>query len=161
MILGTDPGLTGALVLLAKDGERIIRCWDMPTAVTGKTRSVNAPLLADLIREAIELSDQQGERLQAVVERVASRPGQGIASSFNFGMGFGTLLGALGALDVRISLVTPPQWKKRAGLTGKEKDAGRTAALALWPESSELFQRVKDQGRADAALIGFHGRPTD
>jgi hypothetical protein len=48
MILGIDPGLSGALVLLSHDGERVMHLADMPTTVGSQgKRSVNGPLLAD------------------------------------------------------------------------------------------------------------------
>ena len=99
MILGIDPGLDGALVLLAKDGEAISLVRDMPTTTGGQgKRAVNGPLLADAIREAITASEDAGERLEAVVEAVGARPGQGVTSMFSFGLGYGTLLGVLAAL---------------------------------------------------------------
>jgi crossover junction endodeoxyribonuclease RuvC len=157
MILGIDPGLDGALVLLADDGEAIHMVHDMPTATSGQgKRAVSGALLADVIREALAAS--QGERLEAVVEQVGARPGQGVTSMFSFGQGFGTLLGVLAALGVRHRLVTPASWKRQAKLTGQDKDAARALALKLWPERSSDFQRKADVGRADAALIGFFGR---
>ncbi|MBF0255892.1 MAG: hypothetical protein HQL47_05400 [Gammaproteobacteria bacterium] len=157
MNLGIDPGLGGAAMLITSDGEEIIRCWDMPTTTSGKARTVNAALLADQIKEAIEVSNQHGERLQAILEAVHAMPGQGVTSMFNFGVSFGVVQGVLAALEVRTSLITPATWKKRAGLTGKPKDACRGLACSLWPEQAGLFARVKDQGRADAALIAFFG----
>lgn len=159
MILGIDPGLDGALALLAKDGERIHLLADMPTTTArqGK-RAVDGALLADVVREAMTASQAEGERLQAVVEKVGAMPGQGVSSMFAFGQGFGTLLGVLAALGVRYRLVTPATWKKSAKLIGQEKDAARQLALRLWPERSSDFQRKADVGRADAALIGYFGR---
>ena len=159
MILGIDPGLDGALVLLAKDGEAISLVRDMPTTTGGQgKRAVNGPLLADAIREAITASEDAGERLEAVVEAVGARPGQGVTSMFSFGLGYGTLLGVLAALGVRHRLVTPAAWKRLAKLTHQDKDAARQLALRLWPERAQDFGRKGDVGRADAALIGYFGR---
>ena len=160
MYLGIDPGLDGALALLAKDGERIHLLADMPTTTArqGK-RAVDGALLADVVREAMTASQAEGDgRLEAVVEKVGAMPGQGVSSMFAFGQGFGTLLGVLAALGVRYRLVTPVTWKKSAKLIGQEKDSARQLALRLWPERSGDFQRKADVGRADAALIGYFGR---
>lgn len=159
MILGIDPGLDGALVLLDDDGEQIALLADMPTTANGQgKRAVNGPLLADVVREALAASDVAGTRLEAVVEAVGARPGQGVTSMFSFGQSFGTLLGVLAALGVRHRLVTPAAWKRQAKLTGQDKDAARQLALRLWPERSGDFQRKGDVGRADASLIAFFGR---
>jgi crossover junction endodeoxyribonuclease RuvC len=42
---------------------------------------------------------------------------------------------------------------------GKEgaKDAARAEAIRRWPSHASLFARVKDDGRAEAALIGVAG----
>lgn len=159
MIMGIDPGLDGALVLLARDGDRIHLLADMPTTTGGQgKRAVDAALLADVVKEAMTASQDAGERLEAMVEKVGARPGQGVSSMFAFGQGFGTLLGVLGALGVRVRLVTPASWKREAKLIGQEKDAARQLALRLWPERSSDFARKADVGRADAALIAYFGR---
>jgi crossover junction endodeoxyribonuclease RuvC len=37
------------------------------------------------------------------------------------------------------------------------KDAARSNAIRRWPAKADLFARVKDDGRAEAALIGLAG----
>jgi crossover junction endodeoxyribonuclease RuvC len=39
----------------------------------------------------------------------------------------------------------------------RAKDAARGAAIARWPAKAALFARVKDDGRAEAALIALAG----
>ena len=108
-------------------------------------RMVNAAELADWLR---------GELIHmAAVEAVASRPGQGVASTFKFGQTHGVLLGVLGALNVPVSHVTPTKWKKSYGL-GSDKEASRRLAIEMWPNMSGYFARKKDDGRAEAALLG-------
>lgn len=160
MILGIDPGLTGALVLLGEDGEAIHLIHDMPTTTGSQgKRTVDGALLADVVREALAMTaSREGTRLEAIIERVNAMPGQGVTSMFSFGQSFGILLGVLGALGVRVRLVTPASWKRQAKLTGQDKDAGRQLALQLWPERSSDFARKLDTGRADAALIAYFGR---
>lgn len=153
MRLGIDPGLTGAIVLMAID--EVIQIWDMPvTAKThGKGNMVNAYLLNDLIQEAKEISESRNERLTATVEQVGAMPGQGVTSMFGFGRSFGVVEGVLAANNVKTRLVTPQRWKKQFGLMGKEKDASRTKAISLYPEVSHMLKRKKDNGRADAIFI--------
>jgi hypothetical protein len=59
---------------------------------------VDGALLADVVREALTASQGEGGRLMAVVEKVWARPGQGMTSTFSFGLGYGTLLGGLAPL---------------------------------------------------------------
>jgi hypothetical protein len=53
--------------------------------------------------------------------------------------------------------VPPATWKKAMRLKGG-KDESREAAMRLWPASAGLFARVKDNDRAEAALIAEWGR---
>ena len=80
-------------------------------------------------------------------------PGQGIASSFQFGVGFGSILGVLQALHIRIELVTPSSWKRSYGLS-KDKHASLHKARLLFP-TAELHL-AKHDGRAEALLIAHH-----
>ena len=59
-----------------------------------------------------------------------------------------------------MAFLTPPVWKRAVGIPpGKDgaKDAARSEAIRRWPGQAELFARVKDDGRAEAALIGLAG----
>ncbi len=88
----------------------------------------------------------------AIVELVASRPGQGVASAFKFGCGFGMVRGVIAASGVPLHLVSPSKWKRHFGLDS-DKEKSRAMALRLWPARSDLFGRKKDHGRAEAALL--------
>lgn len=151
-LLAIDPGNTGALALLDTDSGELIDIIDMPTLEDGaKGRTtVNAGLVAETVYRL------QADR--AVIEQVASRPGESPVASFSFGRGYGILLGALAAAGVPVELVTPQSWKKAVGLTAAKeqaKDASRSLAIQQWPSKAVLFARKKDNGRSDAALIGL------
>jgi hypothetical protein len=64
----------------------------------------------------------------------------------------------LAAAGVPITFITPPAWKRAIGLTLKSKDAARSEAIRRWPDRAALFARVKDDGRAESALIGVAGQ---
>lgn len=92
----------------------------------------------------------------ALIERVHAMRGQGVSSCFNFGMGYGVLQGVLGAKRIPFYLITPQEWKKHHRL-GPDKGAARGMAARLFPVQAELFSRVKDDGRAEAALLALFG----
>ena len=77
---------------------------------------------------------------------------------FGFGRSAGVLDGVLAALGIQSIKVLPQRWKKATGLTGRDKDASRTLALALYPEMAKQLRRKKDSGRADALLIASWGQ---
>lgn len=149
--LGVDCGRTGALAFL-DDAGRLLAVHDMPDA--------RHHALGALVRDLLV---QYGPTV-AWVERTQAFPGQGGTSAHDYGRDAGAILGALGAWDVPCHLVTPATWKVAAGLKAVKgeskahaKTRSRQAAIAEWPSWSASFARVKDDGRAEAALIGRHG----
>ena len=147
MIVGIDPGITGAVAVLTDSGE-FVAVHDMPTMKLGdKKNQVHAPSLAKMLRFI--------EPRMVVLESVHAMPGQGVTSMFNFGMGYGAIKGVLAGIGVPYKDATPQKWKKACGLIGKDKDAARLLAIELWPEAS--LSRKKDCGRADALLIAKFG----
>jgi crossover junction endodeoxyribonuclease RuvC len=150
MILGIDIGTQSAVAIVDKSGA-LLAIHDMPVLQDGPKgrRSVGAPLLA-----AIMLKNHAN---WAFVEFVAARPGQCPTGAFAFGRARGVIEGILAAADVPVTFVTPATWKRAAGLTLASKDASRAEAIRRWPGHAELFARVKDDGRAEACLIGVAG----
>lgn len=146
--IGIDPGCSGAVVVMSENLELIE--WSlMPTLKQGSSTRTNAPALAAMLREF--------DDAHAFVELVASRPGQGVSSSFSFGHSAGAIAGVLGALDIPTTMVTPQSWKKRAGLIGLDKDASRSRAIQLWPAWRALDAKGAGQALADAALVARFG----
>jgi crossover junction endodeoxyribonuclease RuvC len=149
-IIGIDPGLSGAVSVLK--GLDLIEVFDMPTVLvrSGKTekRQISEAMLAVTLRD-MNIS-------HAYLEFVHAMPGQGVTSMFNFGMGYGVIKGVLAALSIPMTTVPPSKWQKDLGMA-KGKEANRARAAQLFPNQAGLFARVKDDGRADAALIGYWG----
>lgn len=145
-VLGIDPGLSGAFVVL--DGKEVIEWGLMPTMVEGSNNRVNGAALASLWRFLnIDI---------AYMEQIGARPGQGVTSMFTFGHAAGTVRGVLGALEIPVRMVTPQAWKKHVGLLNKDKDAARSLAIQLWPQWRELDKKGQGQALADAALIALY-----
>lgn len=146
LILGVDPGKTGALAVLHPQ-LGLLDVHDMPEA-TGHPLGA---LVADMVR------DYEPDRFGlAVVEKVHAMPRQGVSSVWTFAEGHGAVLGALGALGVPVRLVPPSTWKKALGLSS-DKNASRQRAIETWPEHVRTFARVRDDGRAEAALLALFG----
>ena len=152
LIIGVDPGISGALVLLDPATMRVWKWADMPTAESNGKRSVSASLLTLRISEWSSLASATGRRLLAIVEEVGAMPGQGVTSMFSFGRSYGVILGVLAGYGIATELVRPAVWKKGAGI-GKDKGSARKAAQERFPDAADLFARAKDDGRADAALL--------
>ncbi len=148
IILGIDPGLSGALALLSADG---IDVFDIPTLkAKARGREINKAEVARWIKDA-------GHIDYCVIESVHAMPGQGVSSMFKFGYVAGFLAGVISAHFIPITMVSPRQWKREM-MVSAEKDAARARASELLPSHCDLFVRVKDHGRAEAALIALWAR---
>lgn len=149
-ILGIDPGLSGALAFLAPDGALTLH--DMPTLTAGKRREIDEIELARII-------DAAGPIERVFLELVGVRPGEGAVGAFTFGRGYGVIRGILRAAFIPIIDAPPAKWQRDLGIkAGAGKDASRALAKELFQRDAGLFARVKDDGRADAALIAAWGR---
>jgi len=151
-IIGIDPGQSGALAVFLHG--KVTALLDMPTSARlhGKGQQVDGYTLATWMME-----QTAGDDVQVVIEAVSAMPGQGTASMFRFGESVGVVLGVCGALQLPVQWVRPAQWKRKAGLIGKPKDAARTLAIQLHPEIADKLTRKKDTGRADAVCIARFG----
>ena len=151
IILGIDPGLHGAIACLSLD-RGLVKVARMPTVkVTVGKVSKTRIACQELARFIIEQKPQH-----AFLEAVHAMPGQGVTSMFTFGQAFGQIEGVLAALRVPVTYVTPTSWKREMQV-GRDKSSSRMRAIQLWPAHAGSFVRVKDDGVAEAALIGLHG----
>lgn len=153
-IIGIDPGASGAIAILETNG-KFVQVFDMPAveiAVGGKLKRRVSP---EMLAAELKLYADQGAR--ACIEQVNAMPGQGVTSMFAFGESFGLAKGVLAGLGIPVTTVTPGKWKKALQLNSG-KDGSRAKAAQLWPGHAGEFKRVKDDGRAEAALIAEWAR---
>ena len=150
--IGIDPGLSGAVAIISDDS---LKVFDMPTMTVDRNgkakRQVSANELAELLYTC------SGKDCHVYVERVGAVSGQGVTSVFSFGRSFGMIEGILAALKMPVTFVAPATWTRAIGRS-PGKDASRARAMELFPNHEYFFKRVKDDGRADAALIAHWGR---
>lgn len=142
VIIGVDPGKKGGIAAVYLDG-RLAWVEDMP--------DLSGVALAAALQDML----QNENVTEARVERVHSMPKQGVASTWTFAEGYGVILGTLGAMRIRTTLVSPQVWKKVYGLTA-DKDQSRQQAIQRWPSHVARFALKKNDGRAEAALIAAH-----
>lgn len=138
--LGIDPGKSGALAMIY-GGEITVIPFD------------ESAYKAQL--EAIS-----GLKAVCCLEHVSAMPGQGVTSMFNFGKGFGWLLGMLDAYNVSYELVRPQKWKKEFSITA-DKNSSITVCKRLFPDASLLPTercRKDSDGMAEALLMAEYAR---
>lgn len=160
-ICGIDPGKAGGLAIIYRDhnGFLELECGMMMPVVEVKG---NVTVDGGAIIRALNTYNVN----QTVIEYVNSFPGQGVASSFQFGRMFGAVEGAVRTAEFPV-YVTPSVWKKEIGLPkqkkGMEKNKAQTLAkqqakdmaTALFGEEAaeDYWSLAGDDGIAEAALI--------
>jgi crossover junction endodeoxyribonuclease RuvC len=142
-VIGIDPGLKGGIVFMV-DG-RIAKAKKMPVVKGDGGSSIDFGEVAAMFR--YEKPDI------VAIEKVHSMPGQGVASVFTFGMGFGGLIGVCAGLGVSYKFVRPIEWQKKA-FAGMDKKLGKGRSILYvkqrFPECEPIH---KHDGLADAAII--------
>lgn len=143
VILGIDPGAKGALAWVTGDGH-LIEVADMPVAeVNGKLR-VSAQGVAHLMRKR-EIS-------LVAIEGVHAFSKGSNSSSLAFGYAAGLLEGVASGMGLPVEITRAAVWKRKAAAP-TDKGAARQMASRYWPGAADQFKRVKDDGRAEAALL--------
>jgi crossover junction endodeoxyribonuclease RuvC len=147
--IGIDPGLSGAIAVIDQAGE-LVTVADLPFVHDKSLAWVDGGVLQVMLLNAL-----QGRPARAYVERVGSMPGQGVASSFAFGCGYGSILSVVQTMLISMMLVTPAVWKRSSRL-GQDKHSSLHKARLMWPRAD--LRLAKHEGRAEALLIAEYGR---
>jgi crossover junction endodeoxyribonuclease RuvC len=161
LVLGVDPGLTGALALLDPSKctdtalyGKIIGIWDVPTIKNPSkpkpkartSRRIDAPALSAILAcHAKHISFAIVEDSQVMTGK------EGRVGLFNYARASGVLEGIIAGLGIHIYPAKPAVWKPYLGLTANKKDS-LYLARKYYPEA-EHFRRVKDHNRAEALLL--------
>jgi Holliday junction resolvasome RuvABC endonuclease subunit len=148
-ILAIDPGLSGGIAWAAADGT----VSAIPMPIAGK----------ELDLATLKAVIQSAAPSWVVLEKVGSMPGQGVASTFKFGTGWGMAQGLAAGLGLPLELVTPQRWK-RVVLhgTAKDKDAAIAFCRRAFPGVELVPPRCRKahDGMADALCMLEYGRRT-
>lgn len=145
IIIGIDPGFSGAIAELTLDG-KFISVVDMPV-IAGEKKELHATAIREILRRASHV----------FIEKAQPMPKQGISSTSRYVGSFKLIEGICVGLGIPRTVVLPQVWKK-AMLNSMRKDKGASILRAeqLFPEAD--FSRKKDHGKADALLIAEYGR---
>jgi hypothetical protein len=157
MIIGIDPGLSGAICWRWGSQEECgshpsIGVCDAPVFRPLKgTATINAQEVTRLLRDFTSIG------AHCFIERAQAMPDQGSSSGFNYGTGFGIYIGVLAALDIPYTFVGAAVWKRHHGLIKQDKEASRLKATVLVPQLAGDLRLKKHHGRAEAVLIALYG----
>lgn len=148
LLMGIDPGFSGAIAVYNPKKNKIVDVIDMPTTVDKKPQILISELSSFIGIYA------PTTRL-CVIEDVGAMPGQGVVSMFRFGFATGIAHGVVGSFLIPTYLVKPQIWKACFGLS-REKHFSIEKAKKFFPDVADKFTAKKD-GRAEAALLAKFG----
>lgn len=162
--LGCDPGLSGAVALLDPSGLRPrVHVWEMPTlllTVNGaERRRLDMHRLA-----ALFMALGADSPALAVIEDLSGRPstvrgadGKPRVQKGMWEQGFNCAAPVMAAAAAAIPyrMIRPAEWKGRLGVPA-DKDGARLRASQLFPDDAHQWARVKDDGKAEAAMLALY-----
>jgi hypothetical protein len=140
-LIGIDLGKQGAFAVIDDyEGALSVKTHDMPATLDAKRQ-----LISDI-----------GVVKCAWVERPFFPRMIGIKNAVTIAKAYGELKACLFFAGIPTFEVDPSVWKKSMHLS-TDKNASRALASQYFPDCSDQWQRVKDDGRAEAALIAYYG----
>lgn len=144
--IGVDPGKSGGIAIIRKDGSVSV-----------------APFDEYEYRTLISCLDGTESDTVVCVESVHAFSGQGVNACFNFGQNFGWIQGLLFAYGLETILVSPMRWKKHFDLVFSKDTDKKVKKQASIAKARELFPDISlrktarcktdDDGIAEALLI--------
>lgn len=152
IIIGCDPGLTGALTFLSAGGE-LLSVEDLPTCpipTAGPKARVKRKLDARALREILRRGVPADERAIFAMEDMQLLGGSSVQTMGALAHTRGVLEAVAILCDMRMEYVTPQRWKRFYGL-GADKAQCLDAARRLYPHAP--LARAKDHNRAESVLI--------
>jgi len=148
MIIGIDPGKSGAVAIWDDGIEKVIKCPNNPNDMSAVIRLVKNQFISG-----------KSKYLVAYMERVWARPSNATRAAFTFGVNYGEWLGILSTLNVDTVLITPQTWMKyykdkfKIKLPKEKKDRKNK----LKKIAAQYTDKKVTLYNADAILIAVYG----
>ncbi|MGL4811868.1 MAG: hypothetical protein ACRCXM_08830 [Beijerinckiaceae bacterium] len=139
ILLGCDPGVNGALALFDTSEKRVIT-HDMPD-----TTATLFDLIGTFPKVAV-----------CMIEKPFYPKVIGVKNVAKIAEAYGRIKAVLFSHGIPLREVTPRDWKAALNLSDS-KAASRELAGALFPDDADQWKRVRDDGRAEAALLAWYG----
>jgi hypothetical protein len=136
--IGIDPGIKGALTIVTlSDAKNEVAVFPFTPGMPAHM------VISEVLKGKLKSKP-------VVVELVHSFRGQGIASSFTFGVQFGYVLGSLEMLAVPYVLLPPATWQRPFNLLADKKLNPKKRASIVF---RKIFNTTACEGGMDAALM--------
>lgn len=162
LIVGVDSGAAGAITFMDGDTGKILEIFDMPVdkiQVGKHARSrVNRPKLMaifNMAKGAIGVIERPEARPMRQTDKQTGRTTlrqPGAAGMLSLGENYGCLVMGMTAAGIAVNEIRPGEWKSEMSVKAAKDDARRRAE-EMFPADVQRFARIKDDGRAESALM--------
>ncbi len=154
MYIGVDNGINGALVTLKNN--KIIDKTIMPIISSSKNKKIYD------IQNIIKYFEKYLNAI-VILEKAHAMPIIGKVQAFEFGKGYGIIIGIISTLKMSYQIVHAKTWQKEMFRDASKKDTKQTSILIaqrLFPtidfRASKKSKKMHD-GITDATLIAMYG----
>ena len=138
IIIGIDPGKSGAVAVWNKGVDKIIKC----------------PSTTEKMAKTISIYQHESYNVVAYIEKVWAFPTDARSSAFKFGVNYGKWLGILATLNINTTFVTPKKWQKHFNIPKLSKDERKRHLKEI---ASKYTEKKVTLYNADAILIAVYG----
>jgi len=152
--VGIDGGLSGGITALKDD--KIIDIIKMPIIKSAKTKSEYD--VSEIINFLNKFEDPF-----VIFEKAHAMPKLGTVQAFNFGKGYGIIIGILSAMKIPFQIVHAKSWQKEMFSDMNKMDTKQASAIIaqrLFPDfdfrPTQRCTKV-DSGFTDSALLAVYG----
>lgn len=153
LILGVDPGLSGAYALIDRFTGGLAYVSRLPVFKTAtKARKSGFMRHLDINQWAKDVALHAADIYFGVVEDPGAMPNQGLGSTFRFGLNCGQIQGILAANFIPAVMVKPAAWKGYMGLNQDKKES-----LALAAKHYNVKLKASEADLAEAMLLARYG----
>lgn len=164
IVIGCDPGLTGALTFLDHHGAVTIEDLPvMPIPGIGPKTTIRVEIDACALRDLFLARVPIDETATVFVEHVSALGLPGAQAAASLAASKAVVIAVARLLRYDVHRVHPVTWKRSYGIkepgTGVKSPDGKHQALALARSfyGMHRLERVKDHNRAESALIARWG----
>lgn len=156
LILGIDPGATGAAALI-----------DRATMAPRFVEDLDADPAVIVERLDSMLAGAGSHPVRAILERAQAMPKQGVVGLANYMTGYGVIVGWLCCRRIPYDTVRPDQWKRALGISRKKDEPKEGAYQRRKHEAMALARRLfptcelglkSHHNRAEALLLAEWAR---
>lgn len=156
IVIGIDPGATGALAAIEFNSGEVKLLWDIDLERTSEMLGPLSDLMLDYPGKPLAIIEHQ--QYMAKGGRA-----QGAKSAFALGVGYGFWKGFFDAFGAEVKVVRPQVWQKyhfgSGTVISDPKERSIRRATHIFPKVRLIAKggRVPRHGRADALLIAAFG----